>query len=254
MAFLAWNVRGLNKDARIKEVKTLLAAKRIEIFGLNETKIKKQRQDEVREKFGGNWEIHTNVDEVQDPNETETGNSIWLGWENSIWEGEIISKSKQHIHCKLRNLGGLKIYFTTIYGKNRKAVRELLWDKIREIKVNMDSLPWIISGDFNEIRYQTEREGQGDDEDDSRKFNELIDNLDLIEMGTTGGDFTWTNCSNRGNLVRSKIDRTGTFTNEEWKMKWPVTIVEFYKGGTSDHVAQLIKIGREGKQKAFQSF
>lgn len=60
-------------------------------------------------------------------------------------------------------------------------------------------------------------------------------------MEATWGEFTWTNCSNIGNLVRSKIDTT--LTNEEWKEKWSMMmIVESYKWGTSDHVEQLIKI------------
>lgn len=59
---LAWNVQGLNKDSRINEVKMLMEAKKIDLFGLNETKIKGHWQEEVMRKFGSEWEIHTNLD------------------------------------------------------------------------------------------------------------------------------------------------------------------------------------------------
>lgn len=47
MALMAWNVLGMNKDLRIWEIKNLLVAKKIHIFGLNETKIKRRKFEDV---------------------------------------------------------------------------------------------------------------------------------------------------------------------------------------------------------------
>lgn len=58
----------------MKEVKSIMEAKRIDIFGLNETKIKSVMQDEIRDKFGQDWKIHTNSNNM----ETMEGDSIWF--------------------------------------------------------------------------------------------------------------------------------------------------------------------------------
>lgn len=82
MALLTWNLCGMNQDTRLKKIRTLLTTKRVEIFGLNETKIKKIRQDEVKEKLGGDdWEILTNIGAM----DNGISNSIWLGWNKNIW-------------------------------------------------------------------------------------------------------------------------------------------------------------------------
>lgn len=47
-------------DLRINEVKSLLAAKRIDIVRLNETKIKAHKQQEVMDKMGEEWKFIIN--------------------------------------------------------------------------------------------------------------------------------------------------------------------------------------------------
>lgn len=75
MVLLAWNVRGMNKDNILREIRLLLATKRLKIFALNETKIKRSRQEEVEEKISRGWEIVTNTYEMDE----DAGDSIWFG-------------------------------------------------------------------------------------------------------------------------------------------------------------------------------
>lgn len=91
---------------------------------------------------------------------------------------------------------------TVVYGSNRKADREMLWDELVEIKSRIGEEAWIIMGDFNEVRDLTEREGEGEfDEDGAKKFNDAIERIEAVELTTMGGQFTWSNCSRRGRLV-----------------------------------------------------
>lgn len=60
MVLIAWNMRGMNSDACISENKTMLMSKRIDMMGLNETKIKGYKQYEVKCKFYEDWKFHTN--------------------------------------------------------------------------------------------------------------------------------------------------------------------------------------------------
>lgn len=58
----------------------LIEAKEIEIFVLNETKIKQAKQADLMEKFGNEWDIVINVDEMEDG----LGDTIWMGWNKLI--------------------------------------------------------------------------------------------------------------------------------------------------------------------------
>lgn len=97
-----------------------------------------------------------------------------------------------------------------VYGKNKKMEREDLWHKLREIKRTYGDMnePWIIMGDFNEIRMANERKVKGTyDEDGVDHFNNMIKDTKLNELPTTRGFYTWSNKSVGVGLVRSKIDR-----------------------------------------------
>lgn len=52
MVLFVWNVWGMNKDLKIREIISVIIAKRIEVIDLNETKIKVGKQMEVKEKWG----------------------------------------------------------------------------------------------------------------------------------------------------------------------------------------------------------
>lgn len=54
-------------------------------------------------KLGEEWTIFSNVDSVEEKED----NSIWLRWKRSIWDGSILSSSRQHIHGRMKNGGGL---------------------------------------------------------------------------------------------------------------------------------------------------
>lgn len=105
-----------------------------------------------------------------------------------------------------------------------------LWDKINKIKWNllvvyeaaqeenkMDFLselssfcsknkePILIGGDFNIIRYNSERNKPGDNQRYSGTFNTSIHFYELREILKTGGLYTWSN--NQENPTLEKLDR-----------------------------------------------
>jgi hypothetical protein len=48
---------------------------------------------------------------------------------------------------------------TCIYGEQRREDKYKMWDKMRELNQNY-SLLWMIIGDFNEILYSSDRDGE----------------------------------------------------------------------------------------------
>lgn len=187
MALIAWNIRGMNKDSKIREIKLLLVANRIEIFSLIETIIKSSMQIEVKEKMGNKWRIITNSSEMA----IEHGDSIWLGWDPLISMGDISSITQQHVHGSYLNLGGVRIHVTVVYGKNKKEEWEELWRELAVIRNLIGIDPWIIMVDLNATRYLDNWEGQGAfDFNEAKKFNDTLVDIEVEELGSSGGHYT----------------------------------------------------------------
>lgn len=70
--------------------------------------------------------------------------------------------------------------------------RRELWSALREFAAQCEGEPWLVGGDFNEIRKANECEGR-------RTFDHLgaaefkWDIEGLIELDTLDGKFTWMN-------------------------------------------------------------
>ena len=124
---------------------------------------------------------------------------------NSDWVTLLkTSDSKQHMHFEgLINSTQSQFLLTIVYGSNDTGSRHQLWDPILK---NQTSLPWLVTGNFNCIRNNQEKQGSSSINlsamDDS---NEFINDASLLEMTTTGLDFTW--CNNHARQIRCRLDR-----------------------------------------------
>lgn len=67
-----WNARGICSSERQNEFRKICQENSIEVFGVLETKTKKEGFDEAQEKMGSEWEMIRN-------NEGEGRDSIWMG-------------------------------------------------------------------------------------------------------------------------------------------------------------------------------
>lgn len=89
----------------------------------------------------------------------------------------------------LQNLGGLKIIYTTVYGFHTQTQRQALWDRIKLIAQNVSS-PWIISGDFNAVLYDSNRVGPcNNSRNANEEFFNTIHNVELMEIQGVGNKF-----------------------------------------------------------------
>ncbi|KAL7175788.1 hypothetical protein ACSBR2_029390 [Camellia fascicularis] len=93
-----------------------------------------------------------------------------------------------------------------------------------------------MGGDFNEIRYISERKGCSRREKGMTNFNGLIDQLSLVDLPMLGRSFTWCNASNGERW--SSIDRF--LLNSRWLEEF-----SFKQWGLprriSDHCPVLLK-------------
>ena len=79
--------------------------------------------------------------------------------------------------------------FTGVYGPFTKEDKESLGDEFGAIK-GIWGEPWCVGGDFNIILSQGERSRQGRITLAMRRFAQVIDELELVDLPLQGGSFT----------------------------------------------------------------
>ena len=86
------------------------------------------------------------------------------------------------ISCRLKNVeDGMVWIFTRVYGSCNRKEREALWDELGAIRGIWDE-PWCLGGDFNVTLSQRERRRQGSLNGAMRRFAQVVDDLDLIDL------------------------------------------------------------------------
>ncbi|XP_026377779.1 uncharacterized protein LOC113272088 [Papaver somniferum] len=131
--------------------------------------------------------------------------------------------------------------FTGIYAPNanNNSARNLFWREIEKV-ICFLKLPWIIGGDFNEIRFTHERSTGGEDSVGMSRLNRFISQHELFYLPLHGGTYTWTN--NQFNNIRSRIDRI--MVSPEWEQQIPNLMQQALSRPCSDH--SLIDLSCDG--------
>nr|GEX76999.1 RNA-directed DNA polymerase, eukaryota [Tanacetum cinerariifolium] len=98
---------------------------------------------------------------------------------------------------------GMKLLIVSVYAPQESKEKVMLWDYIRLVVSNWDGQV-IIMGDFNEVRYISERFGSVFNKKGAEVFNNFINNAGLVEVPLGGCSFTW--CHKFAKKM-SKLDR-----------------------------------------------
>lgn len=70
---------------------------------------------------------------------------------------QVLGMSSQYLHCEVKVLEDGYVFHTTfIYDSNNHQEREELW---RDLLNLLNPAPWVVLGDFNVIRFPTEKYG-----------------------------------------------------------------------------------------------
>jgi exonuclease III len=128
--------------------------------------------------------------------------------------------------------------FTGFYGEPRWSDKHLSWDRVRELKA-VNTMPWLLMGDMNEILYPFEKEGgNARPVQFMEAFRDVISECGLSDLGYSGDKFTW----HRGG-IRERLDRG--LASDAWRNKFPDALIQNLDYGRSDHRPILLSFGNE---------
>ena len=244
-SILTWNVSGLNKARKQIEVARFISSHNISLFGLLETKVKRQGLGALYQRLCPSWCFTHNL-------AWHKGGSIIVAWKSDELKVHINWCSSQVIHIKVTPLTGEKIQCSFVYGASDKNGREDLFDQLANLKQQIMG-PWLVIGDFNCIANLDERLGQRPRYHELEPLRRCMEICEIHDLKSTGRFFTWTNKQNGAVRVLSKIDRV--MCNHLWDATFPTSEAVFLPKGDFDHTPMLVQFFKQPKRaKPFKIF
>lgn len=151
MSVITWNVRGLNKVYKQKEVKEFIRGNNKAVIALVEHRVKEIKATEIIKKIAPGWEWILNA-------RTGQKGRIWVLWDPRIYIFNLSDMDEQIIHGQIRVKSKLISFgFTAVYGLHTINDRKTLWQKLRQINITQQG-PWIAMGDYNAVLQVTDRQ------------------------------------------------------------------------------------------------
>ena len=229
---LSWNVRGLNRVAKNKEVSSRLFNLNPKVAILLETRVRQNNFDKCKKRLEKKWQVIENYSH-------SVNGRIWILWDDKRIEVKKISCIDQAIHCGMYNLDGSFIQrLTAIYASNKIEERRKLWLHIEDVGKNQNGA-WSLMGDFNNVLNIEDRAGGKDvQETEFVDLRRMMDNIGMFDVERKGDRYTWFNKHTEG-AIYSCIDRV--LTNIEWLQQNSNRTLHVLDLGVSDHALLFVK-------------
>ncbi|PWA90824.1 reverse transcriptase domain, Reverse transcriptase zinc-binding domain protein [Artemisia annua] len=188
MNFLSINLRGIKDDCKARWINGLKNDHKISFICIQET----HRPDERSlhpQKFWGNLSYHSDFI-------PSTGTEGRSGGILSIWDPSSFTlfntiKSNHYlITSGLINGTTSPCHILNVYAPQEIPEKQSLWNEISNHIAATHGI-WILLGDFNAIRYPSERENSNFNPSCAFAFNDFIHQNGLVEYTMHGGLFTY---------------------------------------------------------------
>lgn len=163
---------------------------------------------------------------------------LWLLWDDSHVNIDIINNSSQHIHTKISfNNGNDSFYLTGIYASPIPFVREDLWCHLENISRSMGNDKWMCMGDFNAYKSVEDKQGGVVPNGSSMaKFVNCCNSCDLMDVKFCGPRFTWHN-----GRMQERLD--WALANLHWYSHFSNAFSEHLNWFKSNHRSILVRLG-----------
>jgi exonuclease III len=171
LKILSWNVRGLNDRDKRNQVRYFLKLWGADVICLQETKLDLITRGIVRSL----WGIH-HVDWVYLGSDGASG-GILLMWDRRVVEKIDEAVGLFSVSCKFRCISDQYEWaFSGVYGPQSNRDRRVMWDELSGLATWWGT-PWCVGGDFNVIRFPSERSGAEHFTPGMNDFSEFIFSL-----------------------------------------------------------------------------
>ncbi|GKA17514.1 putative reverse transcriptase domain-containing protein [Tanacetum coccineum] len=222
----SWNIRGLNRAPKQKEVRHVVNENNLSVCAILESHVDVAVIYNTCKKVCERWKWTSNG------NLCPKGTRIILGWNDDLVDVMIMAQTDQVMHLQVNIRADNKAFFCSIiYVDNYYVSRRALWHNL----VGHASLmcdPWVLLGDFNATR-NLEDHSCGE-------FKECVQRMQVMDVNATGRHFTWNQKPKGSNGILKKIDRI--MCNYHFLVDFPGSFAIFQPYRISDHSPCVIRI------------
>ena len=189
LKILSWNVRGLNDCRERSVVKNLLCEWKCNVIYLQETKLTGLDRQMVGSLWSCPYVDWVALDAVQ------TAGGVLMMWDRRVLERLEFMVDSFFVFVRWQRVGdGFSWACSGVYGPIDNNARGLMWDELVGIQQYWN-VPWCCIGDFNIVRFPSERLGNSRLTPAMELFLEFIEDLNLIDLPLEGGSYTWSSGS-----------------------------------------------------------
>ena len=230
---LSWNVRGANDSSKRKVIKALIRKHKVDLFCIQETKVQSMNEGMVRSLGSGRF-LDWGALDAQG-----AAGGILICWDKRTLEILEMEMGQFTISCRIRNAEDGKTWiFTGVYGPFSKDDRDTFWGELGAIRGIWDD-PWCVGGDFNVTLNLGERSNQGRLTGAMRRFAQVTDELELLDIPVHGGVASWS--GGRNNQAWARLDRF--LVTQDWLDCFSGVLQCRLPRPVSDHFPILLKGG-----------
>ena len=139
----------------------------------------------------------------------QTSGGVLLIWDKRV----IVIVGQFSVSVLLRGVVDDFVWACTgVYGPNDNGQRSTLWEELSQVRARWP-MAWCLVGDFNIIKYPSERLGCESFSPAMFAFSDFIENNFLVDLPLKGAFFTW--FRDFGLPSMSRIDRALVSLNWE---------------------------------------
>lgn len=245
---MSWNIRGLGGDEKCAMVRNIIKSSRFDVVLLQETKCNSMNVGNAM-RFLPSFFNHETVFNLAD----NSSGGILISWKRGF---HLVSAwSTRHTTTVMLIKQGYqqRVLITNVYGpSDGDPVRRAFIEELHAVAATV-SEPWIIVGDFNLVRWLTDRSAARSSFHLMELFNDFVSESGLADNSLKNRKFTWT--SRRPMPTFSKLDRV--FTSTEWGEHYPIISLEALEILVSDHSPLLLTckgVPHKKKQPRMETF
>ncbi|KAH7838833.1 hypothetical protein Vadar_031730 [Vaccinium darrowii] len=179
---------------------------------------------------------HLGVDDCFCVNPVGLAGGLCIYWKKGV--SVQIIKGDMHMVDSYVSMGQYRCRITFVHAPNSAHDRKSLWQELLSV-ARMETIDWLIGGDFNAILHPDEKVGGAPRQAwELADFQNFIQDSNLVDLGYVGYPFTWNNKRHGGNNVRVQLDRF--LSNPRWRIHHPNAVVKHLMPGGSDHCPLLL--------------
>lgn len=219
---------------RIRDISKSFAP---DIFFLMETK---NSEDVVIKAFNGLHFVHS----AFVPPHGHGGGGLALFWSQDV-SIEVLSTCDNFMDTKISTQGS-GFFATFVYGEPDQGKRKAVWELIKKV-AEIRSGPWFLSGDFNDIVDNSEKQGGPPRSEWSFvDFRSFLTECDLYDLRHSGNPLSWRGLRHT-HVINCRLDRA--LGNSEWAEMCPNGRCQYLRFEGSDHRPLISHFALDKKKK-----